>query len=65
MAQNDFAQDIKHMVNFSWLHERIKDFPDILDPVKDILGQVEQMAAAERKEVSKHQIIHGDFWTGK
>ncbi|KAM6529463.1 hypothetical protein FALCPG4_007599 [Fusarium falciforme] len=64
VAQNDFAQDIKHMINFSWLYKRIKDFPDILDPVKDILGQVEQMAAAERKEVSKHQIIHGDFWTG-
>ncbi|KAJ3460940.1 hypothetical protein MRS44_011807 [Fusarium solani] len=50
VAQNDFAQDIKHMVNFSWLHECIKDFPDILDPVKDVLGQVEQMPAAERKE---------------
>ena len=53
------------MINFSWLYESIKDFPDILEPVKDILSQVEKMAAAERKEVSKHQIIHGDFWTGK
>ncbi|KAI8663858.1 APH domain-containing protein [Fusarium keratoplasticum] len=64
VAQSDLGQEIKHMVNFLWLYERIKDFPDILDPVKDILGQVEQMAAAETKEVSKHQIIHGDFWTG-
>ncbi|RSL91619.1 hypothetical protein CDV31_015432 [Fusarium ambrosium] len=64
VAGNDFAQDIKHMVNFSWLNERVKDFPDILEHVKDTLGEVEQMAAAERKDVNKHQIIHGDFWTG-
>ena len=65
VAQNTFGQDVKHMINFSWLRERIKDFPVILDDAKDILGEVEQMAVAERQDVSKHQIIHGDFWTGK
>ncbi|KAF5642236.1 phosphotransferase enzyme family [Fusarium tjaetaba] len=30
----------------------------------DILTQVEQMAAAEKEDTDKLQIIHGDFWTG-
>lgn len=64
-AENTFAQDVKHMLNFSWLHDRIKDFPAILGDAKEILEQVEQMAAEERQDESKHQIIHGDFWTGK
>ncbi|KAF4441560.1 hypothetical protein FALBO_17319, partial [Fusarium albosuccineum] len=64
VAWNGLAQDVRHMVNFAWLYDRIKDFPVILDDVKDILEQVEQMAAAERKDENKHQIIHGDFWTG-
>ncbi|KAM5354653.1 hypothetical protein ACJ41O_001300 [Fusarium nematophilum] len=64
VAENTFAQDVKHMVNFSWLNDRIKDFPAVLDGVKDILEQVEQMAAAERQDDGNYQIIHGDFWTG-
>ncbi|KAF5011455.1 hypothetical protein FDECE_2444 [Fusarium decemcellulare] len=64
VAWNGLAQDVRHMVNFAWLYDRIKDFPAILDDVKDTLEEVEQMAAAERKDESKHQIIHGDFWMG-
>lgn len=65
IAGNTFAQDVKHMLNFLWLQDRIKDFPAILDDVGEVLGEVEQMAAAERQDTSRHMIIHGDFWTGK
>lgn len=66
VAQNTFAQDIKHMVNYAWLSERVSEFPDILDDVKDVLAEVENMSIQERKdEKGLYQIIHGDFWTGK
>lgn len=65
VGQNTFAQDVKHMINFLWLHDRISDFPEILNDVKDTLAQVEQMARKEREEASGYQVIHGDFWTGK
>jgi hypothetical protein len=65
VAQNEFGQAVRHMVNYVWLHERIKEYPSILEGVKDILARVEQMAAAEKDNTAKLQIIHGDFWTGK
>lgn len=65
VAKNTFAQDVKHMINFLFLYDRIKDFPAILDDVKDDLAQIEKEALEERKDESQHQIIHGDFWTGK
>lgn len=65
VAQNEFGQAVRHMVNYAWLHERIKEYPNILNDVKEILVQVEQMAAAEKDDTDKLQIIHGDFWTGK
>ncbi|CZR48705.1 uncharacterized protein FPRO_03974 [Fusarium proliferatum ET1] len=64
VAQNEFGQAVRHMVNYAWLHERIKEYPSILKDAKDILAQVEQMAAAEKDDIDKLQIIHGDFWTG-
>ncbi|KAI1036556.1 hypothetical protein LB503_003382 [Fusarium chuoi] len=64
VAQNEFGQAVRHMVNYAWLHERIKEYPNILNDVKEILVQVEQMAAAEKDDTDKLQIIHGDFWTG-
>ncbi|KAL0933898.1 uncharacterized protein CTRU02_210697 [Colletotrichum truncatum] len=64
VALNGFGQEVKHMINFAWLNDRITGFPGILGDVKDILQEVEDMAATERKEQSKYQIIHGDFWTG-
>ncbi|KAF4454910.1 hypothetical protein F53441_2649 [Fusarium austroafricanum] len=64
VAQNDFAQTVRHMINYQWLHERIESFPTVLGDVKDILEQVEKMVATELKEPDKLQVIHGDFWTG-
>jgi hypothetical protein len=62
---NKWAQDIKHMINFGWIYDRIREYPDALGGVADTLAQVEQMVFAERQDPSKFQIIHGDFWTGK
>ncbi|KAF5581262.1 phosphotransferase enzyme family [Fusarium pseudocircinatum] len=64
VAQNEFGQTVRYMVNYVWLHERIKEYPDLLKDTKDILAKVEQMAAAEKEDKNKLQVIHGDFWTG-
>ncbi|KAF5552242.1 phosphotransferase enzyme family [Fusarium napiforme] len=64
-AQNEFGQHVRHMVNYAWLHERINEYPRILKEAKDILAQVEQIAAAEIEDTDKLQIIYADFWTGK
>lgn len=60
-TSTDFGSQVKHMVNFTWLFDRIKSYPEILGDVKDIFEQVEKVAATE----SKNQINHGDFWIGK
>lgn len=64
-AENIEAKQVRHMLNFLWLSERVKEYPAILDDVKDIFAEVEQAAAAEAQDESKLQIIHGDFGTGK
>lgn len=65
VAQNEFGQAVRHMLNYGWLHERTKEYPGILNDVEDILTQVEQLAASEKENTDELQIIHGDFWTGK
>ncbi|EWZ45930.1 kinase-like domain-containing protein [Fusarium oxysporum Fo47] len=64
VAQNEFGQAVRHMLNYGWLHERTKEYPGILNDVEDILTQVEQLAASEKENTDELQIIHGDFWTG-
>ncbi|KAK7594810.1 hypothetical protein V3481_005810 [Fusarium oxysporum f. sp. vasinfectum] len=64
VAQNEFGQAVRHMLNYAWLHERTKEYPGILNDVEDILTQVEQLAASEKENTDELQIIHGDFWTG-
>ena len=61
VKQYDFAPMIKHMINFNWLAERVKTYPDILEEAKETFEQLEKYAATEEKS----QINHGDFWTGK
>ncbi|KAJ4007838.1 hypothetical protein NW766_009646 [Fusarium irregulare] len=65
IAQNEFAQTVRHMVNYHWLHKRIEEFPSVLDDVRAILEDVEKTAVAQLKENDKLHIVHGDFWTGK
>lgn len=66
VSQNGFAQDIKHMLNFAWLTDRVNEFPEILKEVEDVLVEVQNAATKERQdEEGRYQIIHGDFWTAK
>ncbi|KAF6822940.1 hypothetical protein CPLU01_11693 [Colletotrichum plurivorum] len=65
VAQSAFGQEIKHMVNFAWLKDRVEEFPGVLGGIADVLAEVEQMHVRERRdEDGRYQIIHGDFWTG-
>lgn len=65
MAGNVELQQLKHFINFSWLLDRVGQFPSILEEAKDVFEKVKEMAANELKDQSKLQVIHGDFWTGK
>ncbi|KAI1828187.1 kinase-like domain-containing protein [Xylaria intraflava] len=64
VAKNAEMQQLKHLINFSWLLDRIERFPSILREAKDILEKVKDMAAQELKDESRLQVIHGDLWTG-
>jgi len=65
IAQNEFAQTVRHMINYQWLYKRIEEFPSALGDFRAVLEDVEKTAAAELEEHDKLRIIHGDFWTGK
>jgi len=65
VAENRDAPQVRHMLNFLWMYERIKEYPAILGGVADILAQVEKAAREERQDEDKLSIVHGDFWTGK
>ncbi|KAI1151150.1 kinase-like domain-containing protein [Nemania diffusa] len=64
VAENTDIQQLKHFINFSWLLDRVGQFPSILSEAKDVFGKVKDMAAEELKDESRIQVIHGDFWTG-
>ncbi|OTB08428.1 hypothetical protein M426DRAFT_52103 [Hypoxylon sp. CI-4A] len=55
---------LKHMVNYGWLLDRVKQFPTVLSDAKKIFQQVQNMANAELNDESQLHIIHGDFWSG-
>ncbi|KAI1431217.1 kinase-like domain-containing protein [Xylaria sp. CBS 124048] len=64
VANNTEMQQLKHMINFSWLLDRVERFPLILSEAKDIFEKVRDMAAQELEDESKLRVIHGDLWTG-
>ncbi|KAI2626636.1 kinase-like domain-containing protein [Hypoxylon sp. NC1633] len=64
VAGNRELQQLKHMINFSWLLDRVKQFPSILGDAKVIYEEVKNMAAAELNDQTQLQAIHGDFWSG-
>ncbi|KAI5926354.1 kinase-like domain-containing protein [Camillea tinctor] len=64
VSGNQEMQQLKHIINFSWLLDRIEQFPSVLSDARDIFEEVKNMAAAELKEQTRLQPIHGDFWTG-
>ncbi|KAI1631080.1 kinase-like domain-containing protein [Biscogniauxia mediterranea] len=63
-ASNHEVKQLKHMINFSWLLDRITMFPSVLGDARDIFEEVKNMATAELEAESQLQPIHGDFWTG-
>ncbi|RBR09587.1 uncharacterized protein FIESC28_09806 [Fusarium coffeatum] len=60
IAQNEFAQTVRHMVDYQWLHKRIEEFPSVLSDGRAVLEEVEKTAAAELKEHNKLRTIHRD-----
>ncbi|KAI1801629.1 kinase-like domain-containing protein [Daldinia bambusicola] len=64
VAANKELQQLKHIINFSWLLDRAKQFPNVLGGAEDVFKEVGKMAAAELEDDSQLQVIHGDFWTG-
>ncbi|KAI0115844.1 kinase-like domain-containing protein [Nemania sp. FL0031] len=64
VAENTDMQQLKHFINFSWLLDRVEQFPSILSEAKGVFEKVKDMAAKEPEDESRLQAIHGDFWTG-
>ncbi|KAI2642758.1 kinase-like domain-containing protein [Xylaria nigripes] len=64
VARNAQMQQLKHMINFSWLVDRVAQFPTILSEAKDVFEAVKDMTAKELENEGQLQIIHGDLWTG-
>lgn len=64
-AENVEAQGFRHMLEFGWLAERVLQYPTALSDAEDVFVEVEKAAAAEIRDGSKLQVVHGDFWTGK
>lgn len=64
VTENKDLQRLKHLINFSWLLDRVGQFPSILGEAKDVFEKVKDMAAKELEDESRLQVIHGDFWTG-
>lgn len=64
IQSNQPMQQLKHMVNYTFLVQTVDNFPAILADAKDTFRQLEEKAAKELERPDL-QVIHGDFWTGK
>ncbi|KAI2782880.1 kinase-like domain-containing protein [Daldinia loculata] len=64
VVANKELQQLKHTINFSWLLDRVKQFPNVLGGAEGVFEEVGKMAAAELEDDNQLQVIHGDFWTG-
>lgn len=62
---NKEMQQMKHMINFDWLLDRVSQFPTVLGGAESIFNKVKDMALAELEDEEALQVVHGDFWTGK
>lgn len=59
------GQFFRHLVTFTWLKDRVEQYPAILGDAREVFAKVEEAVTDELKVPSKLQLIHGDFWTGK
>ncbi|KAI0458324.1 kinase-like domain-containing protein [Xylaria acuta] len=64
VAGNTDIQQMKHLIYYSWLLDRVGQFPSILGEAEEVFEKVKDMAAKELEDESRLQVIHGDFWTG-
>lgn len=62
---NKEMQQMKHMINFHWLLDRVSEYPTVLGGAESIFNEVKDMASAELEDEEALEMIHGDFWTGK
>ncbi|RYP10101.1 hypothetical protein DL764_000892 [Monosporascus ibericus] len=65
LSENKEIQQLKQMINFGWLLQRVEQYPAVLGHARPIFEEVRNMAALELENEDELQIIHGDFWTGK
>jgi thiamine kinase-like enzyme len=66
LMKNKEMQDLKHMINYDWLLERIDQFPKVLGEARDVFVKVKEQAMEELKANPKALVpIHGDLWPGK
>lgn len=63
LKNNKQMQDLKHVINYDWLLQRIDQFPTILEEAREVFVQVKEMALSELNDTLTP--IHGDYWTGK
>ncbi|GAP87725.1 putative phosphotransferase enzyme family protein [Rosellinia necatrix] len=64
VAGNTEMQKLKHTIYFSWVLDRVKQFPSVLSESKDFFEKVRDTTAKEADDESRLRVIHGDFWTG-
>ncbi|KAH6661238.1 kinase-like domain-containing protein [Truncatella angustata] len=57
-----WMQNLKHTINYDWLVDRIKTYPDILEEAREVFEDFRNAAKEELK--GEVMPIHGDFWTG-
>jgi hypothetical protein len=66
LMKNKEMQDLKHMINYDWLLERIDQFPTILEEAREVFVKVKGQALDELKANPEDLApIHGDLWPGK
>lgn len=65
VAANKEMQQMKHMINFQWLLDRVGQFPTVLGGAESLFHEVKDAALAELGGAEALQVVHGDFWTGK
>ncbi|KAF5524855.1 hypothetical protein CGCA056_v002656 [Colletotrichum aenigma] len=62
ISRSNEMQDLKLMVNYDWLLDRVEQFPDILKGAKGVFVRLREQGIDELKNRSAAStVIHGDF----
>ena len=65
LKSNSQMQNLKHMINYDWMLDRIGQLPEILGDAKSTFTAVKEMAWKELDHEGELMITHGDLWPGK